>query len=441
MKKFLLLSAGALMLSASLSAQRNCGMQLMIDQQELQNPGFRDKIGALKLQNQLSTAAFRDQETNWATAKTTASPSIAVVFHVVLDSSQVSTIGGVAGIESRLKSQMEVLNNDFNGENADSSKVPGVWKPLFAHTGIRFAMATVGPDGFPTPGYDMRYVASPSSFSVANACRNAKKYSTGGLDPWDNTKYLNIWIVNISAGSSTVLGVTAPPKFLTDADNGIALNYLAFGVRQKISDKFVTNIDKGRTLTHEMGHYFYIWHIWGDDAGLCPSDAGGDDDGISDTPPQADQSYGSSVFPKYDKCSPAGTSNGIMFMNYMDYSDDAYMYMFTQEQASNMRAQVAPGGYSYSLTQHPELSVGEVTRNTSSLHIVPNPTTGPLTISADASLGQLQEIRVLDMTGRLAASFTTASNGNIDLSHLSKGLYLVQCRYEQVTITQKIVLQ
>jgi len=122
-------------------------------------------------------------------------------------------------------------------------------------------------------------------------------------------------------------------------------------------------------------------HIWGDDFGSCPN-SGGTDDGMADTPPQANYTYGCPTFPVTDGCSKSADT-GIMFMNYMDYTNDACMYMFTNDQAKAMYAEVSPGGESYSLTQHPELlAVPDVPAiSTSNLSIYPNPTTGKINLT------------------------------------------------------------
>ena len=88
--------------------------------------------------------------------------------------------------------------------------------------------------------------------------------------------------------------------------------------------------DKGRTTTHEIGHAFGMEHIWGDDSNCSGSD------GISDTPNQEIETYDCPVtLPMFDACTPAG--NGIMYMNYMDYTDDACMNMFTTGQTNRMK--------------------------------------------------------------------------------------------------------
>ncbi|HTN18730.1 MAG TPA: M43 family zinc metalloprotease, partial [Chitinophagaceae bacterium] len=292
MKAKLMIVMCALWYGIPALAQRNCGQQAMFRYLESQNPGTLQQIEQAR-QNaflHLSESKMADR----GLLKTTGETIIPVVFHIVLDSSQIKTLGGVEGVESRINTQMKVINDDFNGRNADKSKVPSVWTDLFANTGISFGLAHVSPSGTYTPGYEIRYVAKGTSFDAENGAKAAKFNTSGGLDAWDNTKYLNIWVTNLKITGSTALGITAPPGFaFSKPELGIALNYLSFGSRVNASQVFINNFDLGRTLTHELGHYFYLWHTWGDDDGTCAKD-----DGFSDTPLQADNSAGTPTFPR-----------------------------------------------------------------------------------------------------------------------------------------------
>src|SRR5690606_3410263 len=133
----------------------------------------------------------------------------------------------------------------------------------------------------------------------------------------------------------------------------------------------------GKTLTHELGHYFNLRHIWGDDNGACPGDANGRDDGIEDTPPQARETFGNPGYPLYDSCTDTG--EGIMFMNYMDYTIDLAKHMFTTEQVALMQQEIAIDGPSFSLTRQPHLlKEGAVAPR--EITVYPNPTQGSLQV-------------------------------------------------------------
>ena len=107
--------------------------------------------------------------------------------------------------------------------------------------------------------------------------------------------------------------------------------YNAFGTTGNVAAPY----NKGRTVTHEVGHWFGLYHIWGDDGTSCSGS-----DYITDTPNQADENYGCPNFATNSSCG----NQGDMSMNYMDYTDDACMYMFTALQKSRMQATYAVGG-------------------------------------------------------------------------------------------------
>lgn len=426
------------------TAQRNCGQQQFYQHLEEQHPGTIRQLKGIR------DAAIRRAEQfgtdRGILMKTTETPLIPVIFHIILDSAQLKRAGGVAGIEDRITTQMKVLNADFNARNSDSEKIPAIWKSLYANVGLRFGLARYTPAGTATNGYEIR-IAQPGSFfgNSTAACPDAKYYATGGLDSWDTKKYLNIWIVN----PGILLGVTAPPGIPSypPSEVGVVLNYLAFGSRTSTGQAFYNrDIDKGRTLTHEMGHFFHLWHTWGDDDGLCPGDTGGDDDGISDTPPQADATYNNPPFPQYDACSPAGSSNGIMFMNYMDYTNDAAMYMFTRKQVDVVQGEIALGGNSWSLIQNPHLAEEpELPGNDSMGNVIqirPNPShSGIFYIRYDPGKNELKRLVVYNSIGQVVLTQEELNITSINLSAFSKGIYIIRCWFDRQVVTEKIVFE
>ena len=241
---------------------------------------------------------------------------VPIVFHIVLQNpNQVS--------DAQIQAQLDTLNIDFAGLNADSTKIPAAFKPLFGKARIQFKMAQRTPNDEPTTGIN-RYVTTRASYAYTD---NTLKYAvSGGADAWDPTRYLNIWITNISGG---ILGYATFPGGSVAAEQGVVVLY------SSLPGGNAAPYNKGRTLTHETGHYFFLYHIWGDDGGTC---SGSDD--VNDTPNQADKTGGcpnGAVIT--DACSPGNP--GIMYQNYMDYTDDACMLMFTRQQATRMESAIA----------------------------------------------------------------------------------------------------
>ena len=421
----------------------------------------KDPQNAARLQHRSNQLAAQtevyEESLKGVKLKTTAVVTIPVVFHIVLNSTQITQLGGNTGIEQRVLTQLDVLNRDFSKTNSDIGSVPAPFQPLAGNTDIQFGLARQKPDGSGTDGYEIKTITSSGFSSLSNNGSDSKSSSTGGLDAWQLTPnsidYLNIWVVNIS--ESGVLGYTVPPSFAIGGfyqkwETGLVIDYSVFGKRTSGSQYFFpSSNDLGRTATHEAGHFFELDHTWGDDNGKCPG-SGGVDDGISDTPPQADATYSPTSttcpsFPRYDACTPSG--DGIMWMNYMDYVDDKCMYMFTNGQVNRMRTQISPGGISFNLTQHPQLlwptSIVGVEKN-STFVVSPNPSSGRFQINFMDTKG-LKKISILNMIGQTVFSTSVTdpslSKYELDLQGMGAGIYLIQCSFADGTATKKIVLQ
>jgi hypothetical protein len=222
--------------------------------------------------------------------------------------------------DAQIKSQIDVLNRDYRAKNTDIRKVPPVWKSLVLDANIQFALATKDPAGKPTSGIT-RTATTVDAFGADDAVK-AKK--TGGVDAWPADRYLNMWVCQLSGG---LLGYAQFPGGPAKTDGAVIL-YSAFGTRRGA----VAPFNKGRTATHEIGHFLGLRHIWGD-----KNDCTGDDF-VVDTPPARQANTGKPTFP-HVTCNNG--PSGDMFMNYMDYVDDDAMFMFTTGQVARMNATLA----------------------------------------------------------------------------------------------------
>lgn len=254
--------------------------------------------------------------------------TIPVVIHVVYNS-EAQNIS-----DDQIRSQIEVLNEDFGRNNADASETPSMFYKVAADTRIRFELATTDPSGQPTYGITRTYTDAPD-FS---AFENEMKFSVqGGVDAWPTSDYLNIWVCALSMG---VLGYSQFPGGPSGTD-GVVIDYKFFGRGGKLKPPF----NLGRTATHEVGHWLNLRHIWGD--GPC-----GTDDFVADTPESEGPTHG---------CLRERITCGSqdMVSNFMDYTDDACMNLFTQGQAHRMRSLFEVGGareqllYSHGLELEP----------------------------------------------------------------------------------------
>jgi hypothetical protein len=223
--------------------------------------------------------------------------------------------------DEQVASQIEVLNEDFNARNSDLEGIPDQFKNLMGNPGLEFFLADVDPGGSATNGIT-RTRTTVSAFAVDDSM---KSDASGGKSPWDTSRYLNLWVCQLSGG---VLGYAQFPGGDPNTD-GVVITTNAFGRGDAFN--LTAEFSLGRTATHEVGHYLNLFHIWGNS--ILPNCT--DSDSVEDTPNQFGPNTGTPTFPSH---SCGNTTHGDMFMNYMDYVDDAAMFMFTKEQVARMRA-------------------------------------------------------------------------------------------------------
>lgn len=258
-----------------------------------------------------------------------ATRNIPVVVHVIHNGDAVGSGENISA--AQINSQITALNADYGATNTDFSSVPAAFQSVATNADIQFCLATVDPNGNPTTGIN-RVQLSAADYGSQGAVEAIKPGTQ-----WDPTKYLNIWIVRFSssfpilgyAQFPTGSGLSGLPASGSANTDGVVIAYNAFGTTGAAAYPY----NKGRTSTHEIGHWLGLRHIWGEDgAGGCSSD-----DYVTDTPNQQDENYGCSSYPSTASCS----NGGDMWMNYMDYSDDRCMYMFTAGQKARFDAVLA----------------------------------------------------------------------------------------------------
>lgn len=283
---------------------RNCGTMPHLHEMEQQDPALTSRMENIERE----TKQWIDERQNNA-QKGAAVVTIPVVVHVVYN----TTAQNIS--DAQINSQINILNQDFRKLNTDISIVPSVFAGLTADCEIQFCLAQRDPSGNATNGI-VRKSTTVTSFSSND---NIKRSANGGSDAWNTSAYLNLWVGNLSGG---LLGYAQFPGGTASTD-GVVILYTAFGNTGVAAAPF----NKGRTATHEVGHWLNLRHIWGD--ATCGNDQ------VNDTPTQQTSNFGCPAFPKVT-CSNG--PNGDMFMNYMDYTDDACMVMFTAGQKSRMLA-------------------------------------------------------------------------------------------------------
>jgi hypothetical protein len=274
--------------------RRNCGAMAAHMMLLEKYPAFRDN------QMRLEGATARKREMKYD-AKKAKLITIKTIVHVVYRT-EAQNIS-----DAQINSQIAVLNKDYRAQNPDRSKVPDAYKGLVADARVQFKLVKV-----------TRTKTNVPEFSHDD---RMKKTAMGGIDPVTPKTHMNMWVCALAGG---LLGYAQFPGGPSETD-GVVINVAAFGTTGTAQAPF----NKGRTATHEVGHYLNLRHIWGDTPDCSGSDM------VADTPNCAGPNYGEPTFPVIT-C--GNGPNGDMFMNYMDYTDDAAMFMLTTQQVVRMRA-------------------------------------------------------------------------------------------------------
>ena len=351
--------------------------------------------------------------------------TIPVVVHVLYNQSKENIS------DLQILSQIEALNADFSRKNTDFLKVPAVFASRAANTSIQFELAKTDPMGRTTSGI-VRKKTSRIMWSDDNKIKSA---ATGGSSGWDSRQYLNVWICNTVPGLSGY--ATFPGS--DPALDGIVVRYDAFGT----SGVVVAPYNLGRTMTHEVGHWLGLKHLWGD--GPCG------DDGIEDTPKQRGSNSGAPVFPRLTPCN--GSQDGEMFMNFMDFTNDEAMGMFTVGQKSVMRAQFEPGGKrspilnSKALEQswNTNIQVAVIPQaDAKVINVYPNPShTGKINLQVSQNTGiNGMHYAIISSGGQIMKSgHLESTQKEIDIRVLQPGVYQIRLTDAGTNLFTKFVVQ
>lgn len=347
---------------------------------------------------------------------------IPVVVHVLYN----TTAQNIS--DAQVKSQIDALNRDFRRLNADSVNTPLPFKSLAADVQIEFALATADPKGRATTGI-VRKATGVTYWQMDDKIKYSEQ---GGDNAWDSRYYLNIWVGNTRSllGYSSVIGAPA------DKD-GIVINTSAFGTLN-MSGAY----DNGRTAVHEAGHWLGLKHIWGD--ALCG------DDGIYDTPTQSGFTTSCPTGIRTSSCgsNPAGD----MYMNYMDFTNDACLNLFTTGQKEHMRSLFDDGAPRYSLllskglnapwTEEslPEEAIPVVIAP-AQLKLYPNPTSSELVLDFEYDASWIgKEVKILNMNGVVIGIVLVSSKTQkVPLSTFTPGVYFIQGINGNKKISQKFI--
>ncbi len=411
------IATGLALFSMNLQAQNNkCATMQILEQRMKKDPSIRLRMQQSEIETQKWVSANRSSK------KAQIVVSIPVVVHVIYNNTtqNIST--------AQIQSQINILNDDFRLLNSDSLDNSHPFGQYTADTKIEFCLATRDPNGNATSGITRTYTDSLSFVGDGN-----EKYTaTGGKDNWDPTKYLNLWVCDLSASGGT-LGYAAFPSDLVSApaDDGVVMDYTAFG---NIGTATAPN-DLGRTATHEVGHWLNLRHIWGDT--ICG------DDFVADTKIAEDNNFGCPTFPHNANSTCGSGADGEMYMNYMDYVDDSCMVMFTFDQGTRMQSALNGdrAGLLTSLGCVSPLAINEnFLENT--FNIYPNPSNSNFIINAPLAKTENVSISLYNLLGIKIQQFDSVSSYpfQMSLNGLPNGSYYIKFNSGNNAITKKIFL-
>ena len=324
-----------LILAYSGYSQRTCGT-LVPDMKALQksNPVYYQNL--INIKQHVDNFDLKSSTKSYSTSGILTIP---VIVHVIWHTSAENIS------DAQIESQIDVLNEDFRRNNPDASNTPSDFTSVASDVEIEFILSDI-----------IRKNTTQSSFSISDANGNGVfdlseeqtagiKFNTNGSAAISTDKYLNMWVCNLSGG---LLGYAQFPGGESSTD-GVVITFDSFGRTGTLNPPF----DEGRTATHEIGHWLNLNHIWGDDGTSCFGT-----DNVGDTPNQAGPNYGCPSHPHLS------CSSNDMFMNYMDYTDDGCMNIFTQGQKTRMHALFSSGGARESFTDCSNIYINNQTIST-----------------------------------------------------------------------------
>jgi hypothetical protein len=384
--------------------------------------------------------------------------TIPVVVHVIHQGEQVGTGTNISN--AQIQSQIDVLNEDFRRQNLNILNVPSPFRGASADPLIQFCLAQQDPNGTITNGITRHLRPTQAEYTQLGVptefqCLNSKTVENiiKPFTIWNRDKYLNIWVSDLrqlppsAGGNPTPLGCNfqdttlgyaqfpgepvSPNYPAPELTDGVWIRYDVFGRVGILNPSF----NLGRTATHEVGHWLNLKHTWGDEPGCNV------DDEVMDTPAQADLSTGCLAFPYTDSCSQ--NYPGIMFQNYMDYSNDNCLGIYTYGQTFRMDATLF--NQRASLLTSPGCipgSLSSIEFNNFKVPVFPNPTSSAVFFD-NAKLG-FTEVQVFNYLGQEVKREQLAgglANQEINLSNLSAGIYVLKFHNGSATATAKVVKQ
>ena len=338
---------------------RNCATYEAMQHLFSQDPSAKERFETQqKMFNETLSQIVNNRQN-----RTNAIINVPVVVHIGLPDPNLVT-------DATVLRQLDTLNWAYgNASSTDSLRTYTPFRTAYGRSDIRFCLAQRTPTNLPTNGIER--IINNNIFSDV-------VHPSSQIAAWDPTKYLNIWVVQLSGG---ILGYSFKPGSFTPSDprNGFVNDYRAFGSGAAY---LFADYNGGKTAVHEIGHYFNLDHPWG------PNNTGNPGctltDNCADTPPTDGPTFNCPPAPVLNTCSPVAP--GVMWQNHMDYADDACMTLFTQNQATRMNSAIATFPDRVGLTTSNGCVPITLLLNNASIFAITTPPTGFITCNTTIPL-------------------------------------------------------
>jgi len=400
-----------------LFAQKRCSMEEYVSRQVSNSISLKEELEQVEVfTRERANSPGTTQRVNGLPEIIT----IPVVFHILYHTPDQNIER--AGLDRLIAA----LNRDFNKRNADTTNIPSVFKPYATSMGFEFKIATMDPRGVGTSGVVRKY--TPIGYWMSD---DKMKFSESyGDDAWDSKSYLNIWICNMKdvLGYSTLPGMDPKKDGIVLATEDLFAHH---GTTPAINDL--------RTIVHEAGHWLNLYHIWGE--GYCG------DDKVDDTPKQSSYTPGC---PNGTRVTCGNGPVGDMYMNFMDFTNDVCMNMFTKGQRKRARVLFEAGGPRNSILYSKGLNIpmGEPAKLPDDFYpkwyyaqVYPNPAATSINIYFDYDeRWKGKKMEILDMSGRVVFSKIIASKiETIDVGRLTAGVYFIRAQKDEEKLHAKFI--